>query len=63
MITGGASKILGGAGKPEFKDQAPENGLLVGIEIALGEHCVQPLSKKAAGLVSSPARFAAGDQA
>ncbi|HEV3144015.1 MAG TPA: S1C family serine protease, partial [Gemmataceae bacterium] len=33
---GEATKILGGAGKPSFKDQAPEEGLLVGFEIGLG---------------------------
>ena len=37
VTTSGATKILGGAGKPEFKDQAPENGLLVGLEIAIGK--------------------------
>ena len=34
--TGDATKILGGGSKPAFKDQAPENGLLVGLEIGLG---------------------------
>jgi hypothetical protein len=33
---GEATKVLGGAGKPSFKDQAPEDGLLVGFEIGLG---------------------------
>ena len=33
---GEATKILGGAGKPFFKDHAPQDGLLVGFEIGLG---------------------------
>ncbi len=33
---GEATKILGGAGKPFFKDQSPNDGLLVGFEIGLG---------------------------
>jgi hypothetical protein len=34
--TAGATKILGGAANPEFKDQAPDDGLLIGFEIGLG---------------------------
>jgi hypothetical protein len=33
---GEATKILGGANSPAFKDQAPENGLLIGFEVGLG---------------------------
>jgi hypothetical protein len=35
-FAGGETKILGGVADPVFKDQAPEKGLLVGLEVGLG---------------------------
>ena len=32
----GATKVLGGGGDPQFKDEAPAGGLLVGFEFGLG---------------------------
>ena len=34
---GGATKIVGGAFDPQFKDQAPDGGLLIGLEVGLGK--------------------------
>lgn len=33
----GKTKILGGGFDPEFKDEAPEGGMLIGLEIGLGK--------------------------
>lgn len=56
VAKGGATRILGGAFDPEFKDEAPDGSLLVGFELGLGKFvnndtikAIRPIYRNAKG--------------
>jgi hypothetical protein len=56
VVKGGATKILGGAFDPEFKDEAPDGAVLVGFEFGLGKtfnkdniKAIRPIYRNAKG--------------
>jgi S1-C subfamily serine protease len=58
----GKTKILGGAFDPEFKDAAPDGGLLIGLEVGLGKfldldiiRAVRPIYRTTKGEVQGKA--------
>jgi S1-C subfamily serine protease len=55
-VKGGATRIMGGAFDPQFRDDAPAGGLLIGFDVGLGKFfdndiiaAVQPIYDSAAG--------------